>query len=55
MNGGIGSSFDDFLKEDGIYDAVTERAKERVRARQREASPLRDAISPHPDVPRDNV
>jgi len=26
-----GSNFDDFLKEDGIYDEVVEAAKERVK------------------------
>ena len=33
----IGSSFDDFLKEDGIYEAVTARAIKRVIARQLDA------------------
>ena len=28
--GRIGSSFDDFLKEDGIYEGVTARAIKRV-------------------------
>ena len=32
--GRIGSSFDDFLKEDGIYEDVTSRAIKRVIARQ---------------------
>jgi hypothetical protein len=32
--GGIGSSFDDFLKEGGIYESVTARAIKRVLARQ---------------------
>jgi DNA-binding Xre family transcriptional regulator len=32
--GHIGSSFDDFLKEDGIYEEVTARAIKRVIARQ---------------------
>ena len=32
--GGIGSSFDDFLKEEGIYEEVTARAIKRVIARQ---------------------
>jgi hypothetical protein len=32
--GRIGSSFDDFLKEDGIYEEVTARAIKRVIARQ---------------------
>ena len=35
--GGIGSSFDDFLKEDGIYEEVTARAIKRVIARQLDA------------------
>ncbi len=32
--GRIGSSFDDFLKQDGIYEEVTARAIKRVIARQ---------------------
>jgi antitoxin HicB len=32
--GKIGSSFDDFLKEEGIYEEVTARAIKRVIARQ---------------------
>ena len=32
--GSIGSSFDDFLKEEGIYEEVTARAIKRVIARQ---------------------
>jgi DNA-binding Xre family transcriptional regulator len=32
--GRIGSSFDDFLKEDSIYEEVTARAIKRVNARQ---------------------
>ena len=32
--GGIGSSFDDFLKADSIYESVTARAIKRVLARQ---------------------
>jgi len=32
--GRVASSFDDFLKEDGIYDEVTARAIKRVIARQ---------------------
>lgn len=32
--GRIGSSFDDFLKEDGIYEEVSARAIKRVLARQ---------------------
>jgi len=31
---GIGSSFDEFLKEEGIYEEVTARAIKRVIARQ---------------------
>jgi antitoxin HicB len=32
--GGIGSSFDDFLKENDIYEGVTAKAIKRVLARQ---------------------
>jgi DNA-binding Xre family transcriptional regulator len=32
--GRVGSSFDDFLKEEGIYEEVTARAIKRVIARQ---------------------
>ena len=35
--GRIGSSFDDFLNEDGIYEEVTARAIKRVIARQLDA------------------
>jgi len=35
--GRVGSSFDDFLKEEGIYEAVTARAIKRVIARQLDA------------------
>jgi len=35
--GRIGSSFDDFLKEDGIYEQVTARAIKRVISRQLDA------------------
>jgi antitoxin HicB len=35
--GRIGSSFDDYLKEEGIYEEVTGRAIKRVIARQLEA------------------
>jgi len=35
--GHIGSSFDDFLKEEGIYEEVTARAIKRVIARQLDA------------------
>ena len=34
QKGRIGSSFDDFLKEEGIYEEVTARAIKRVIARQ---------------------
>ena len=36
-NGRIGSSFDDFLKQEGIYEAVTARAIKRVITRQLDA------------------
>ena len=36
-NGRIGSSHDDFLKEEGIYEEVTARAIKRVIARQLDA------------------
>ncbi len=32
-NVSAGSSFDDFLREEGIYEEVTQRAIERVKAR----------------------
>lgn len=35
--GRIGSSFDEFLKEDGIYEEMTARAIKRVIARQLDA------------------
>ena len=35
--GKVGSSFDDFLKEEGIYEEVTARAIKRVIARQLDA------------------
>jgi antitoxin HicB len=35
--GRIGSSFDDFLREDGTYEEVTARAIKRVLARQLDA------------------
>jgi antitoxin HicB len=35
--GRVGSSFDDFLKADGIYEQVTARAIKRVMARQLDA------------------
>ena len=42
---GIGSSFDDFLKEDGIYEGVTARAIKRVLARQLDELTRREEIS----------
>jgi hypothetical protein len=36
--GRIGSSFDDFLREEGVYEETTERAIKRVLARQIEAA-----------------
>jgi antitoxin HicB len=44
-SGRIGSSFDDFLKEDGIYEGVTARAIKRVLARQLDDLMRREAIS----------
>jgi antitoxin HicB len=41
----IGSSFDDFLKEEGIYEAVTARAIKRVIARQLDALMQEQGIS----------
>ena len=35
--GRIGSSFDDFLKQEGLYEEVTARAIKRVIARQLDA------------------
>ena len=43
--GRIGSSFDDFLKEDGIYEGVTARAIKRVLARQLSELMRREEIS----------
>jgi len=43
--GGIGSSFDDFLKEDGIYEDATARAIKRVLARQLAELMRREEIS----------
>src|SRR4051812_50163238 len=43
--GGIGSSFDDFLKEDGIYEGATARAIKRVLARQLDELMRREEIS----------
>jgi len=41
----IGSSFDDFLKEDGIYGEVTARAIKRVLARQLDAVMKHEGVS----------
>jgi DNA-binding Xre family transcriptional regulator len=43
--GKIGSSFDDFLKEDGIYEEVTARAIKRVLVRQLDELMRREEIS----------
>ena len=44
-SGPIGSSFDDFLKEEGIYEEVTARAIKRVLARQLDELMKREDIS----------
>lgn len=41
----IGSSFDDFLREDGTYEEVTAAAVKRVLARQLEAAMTEKEIS----------
>ena len=43
--GRIGSSFDDFLKEDGNYEGVTARAIKRVLVRQLDELMRREEIS----------
>ncbi|MEI9899189.1 MAG: helix-turn-helix transcriptional regulator [Hyphomicrobium sp.] len=43
--GSVGSSLDDFLKEDGIYEHVTARAIKRVLARQLDELMKRDNIT----------
>ena len=43
--GRVGSSFDDFLKEDGIYEGVTARAIKRVLVRQLDELMQREEIS----------
>jgi antitoxin HicB len=43
--GKVGSSFDDFLKEDGIYERVTARAIKRVLVRQLHDLMKREEIS----------
>jgi antitoxin HicB len=50
--GGIGSSFDDFLKVDGIYESVTARAIKRVLARQLDELMRREEISKTELAPR---
>jgi DNA-binding Xre family transcriptional regulator len=44
-SGAVGSSFDDFLKDDGIYEEVTARAIKRVIARQLGELMRREEIS----------
>ncbi|MGJ4893026.1 helix-turn-helix domain-containing protein [Bradyrhizobium sp. HKCCYLRH3099] len=43
--GKVGSAFDDFLKEEGLYETVTARAIKRVLVRQLEDLMKREAIS----------
>jgi DNA-binding Xre family transcriptional regulator len=43
--GKIGSSFDDFLKDEGLYEAVTARAIKRVLVRQLNDLMTREEIS----------
>ena len=43
--GRIGSSFDDFLRQDGLYEEVTARAIKRVIARQLDALMQEQGIS----------
>lgn len=45
QKGRIGPSFDDFLKEEGIYEVVTARAIKRVIARQLDALMQEQGIS----------
>jgi antitoxin HicB len=45
QKGRVGSSFDDFLKEEGIYEGVTARAIKRVIARQLDALMQEQGIS----------
>jgi hypothetical protein len=49
--GRIGSSFDDFLKEEAIYEAVTVRAIKRAIARQLDAL-MRNKAFPKPSLPK---
>ena len=44
-SGKVGSSFDDFLKEDGTYEVVTARAIKRVLVRQLDELMRREQIS----------
>lgn len=41
----IGSSFDSWLREEGVYEEVTATAIKRVLARQGTLSDVRDALS----------
>jgi DNA-binding Xre family transcriptional regulator len=43
--GRVGSSFDDFLNDEGLYEAVTARAIKRVLVRQLDELMKREAIS----------
>ena len=43
--GKVGASFDDFLKDEGLYETVTARAIKRVLARQLDELMTREAIS----------
>ena len=43
--GRIGSSFDDFLKDDGLYEEVAARAIKRVIARQLDAQMQRHGLT----------
>ena len=43
--GRIGSSFDEFLKEDGLYEEVTARAIKRVIARQLDVQMRRTGLT----------
>ena len=43
--GRIGSSFDEFLKEDGLYEEVTARAIKRVIARQLDVQMRRNGLT----------
>ena len=50
--GRIGSSHDDYLKEEGIYEEVTARAIKRVIARQLDALMEDRACQAHAHEPR---